>query len=172
MTTDAALVTSRFVHLLAVSVLFGAALFPFYAVPKSQAEGENLVWLRPLLFVTTVFSIASGLAWFLLLRIEASGGSGWLWPGRLLLAGALLVVAAADRSPMRRPKLIVGGSLALLASIALTGNAGSNDGPTGFQHRLMDAVHLVASGVWIGALAIFALLAIRSVRNPNDRVVR
>jgi hypothetical protein len=33
-----------------------------------------------------------------------------------------------------------------------------------FQHRLSDAVHLVASGVWIGALVVFSRLVTMSVR--------
>ena len=67
-------------------------------------------------------------------------------------------------------KAIVGCAAVLLASIALTGNSGSNDGALGFQHRLSDAVHLVASGVWIGALVVFSRLVTMSVRQdrPDD----
>ena len=55
----------------------------------------------------------------------------------------------------------------LLASIALTGNSGSNNGALAFQHRLSDAVHLVASGVWIGALVVFSRLVTMSVRQDR-----
>ncbi len=69
-------------------------------------------------------------------------GAGWL-----LRAGLWLVAAAAA------PWLLVcGGALAAIAlSLALTGHADTHGG---FGSVLVDTVHLLAAGVWLGGLAV------------------
>jgi putative copper resistance protein D len=79
----------------------------------------------------------------------------------------LLALTFSARATGRRLEAIVILAAVLLASIALTGNSGSNDGPLAFQHRLSDAVHLVASGVWIGALVVFSRLVTLSAREDR-----
>ena len=168
MTIGAGLIIARFVHFLALSVLLGGALFPFYGLARS--DGGRQQWLRLLLIAAAVLSWASGLVWFALMLPDPEFLSIWLF--RFLLATVLVLVLLGKRATGRRLQAILLGSLILLGSIALTGNAGSNEGAFGFQHRLADAVHLVASGVWIGALVVFSRLMTMSVRDDREDYLR
>jgi putative copper resistance protein D len=157
------LVIARFAHLLALSIVLGAAFFPFYGLPKSDQDVyARVTWLRPLLIGAALVSVISGVLWYVL-----NPTFGWIWLVRLALAAALIVLTLGKRAGGRRLELIVLCTAALLASIALTGNPGSNVGSLAFQHRLSDAVHLVASGVWIGALVVFSRLVTMSVHEDR-----
>jgi putative copper resistance protein D len=161
-----ALVLARFAHLLALSIVLGAAFFPFYGLPRADLDPyQRLTWLRPLLVGAAVASWISGAIWYALLLADTAFGSIWLF--RLVLGTALIALTLSTRASGRRLEAIVLGALVLLASIALTGNAGSNVGALAFQHRLSDAVHLVASGVWIGALVVFSRLVTMSLREDR-----
>ena len=161
-----ALVLARFAHLTALSIVLGAALFPFYGLAKADRDTyQRVTWLRPLLIGAAVASWASGAVWYALLPPDTPFGVIWLF--RLALTTALIAMTLGKRATGRWLEMIVTGALVLLASIALTGNSGSNNGPLAFQHRLSDAVHLVASGVWIGALVVFSRLVTMSVRHDR-----
>jgi copper resistance protein D len=168
LTTAAGLVLARFVHFLALSVLLGGAVFPFYGLAGADAGRHR--WLWTLLIGSAVLSWASGLLWFALMLPDPE--FLWIWLFRLLLATVLVLVLLGKHATGRRLQAVIIGSLVLLASIALTGNSGSNEGTTGFQHRLADAVHLVASGVWIGALVVFSRLMTMSVSNDREDYLR
>jgi putative copper resistance protein D len=162
LTLTVGLIVARFVHFLTLSVLLGAALFPFYGLAKSGDDAyRRLSWLRPLLIGMAVLTLASGLLWFALM---SDGAFVWIWVVRLVLAAAVTLLTLGKRAAGWRLKAIILTAVALLATIALTGNSGSNNGPLWLQHRLSDAVHLVASGVWIGALVVFSRLVTMSVR--------
>ena len=165
MTLTVGLVAARFVHFLALSVLLGAALFPFYGLAKSDDDSyRRLSWLRPLLIAMAMLTLASGLVWFALI----DGSFAWIWLFRLVVAAALILLTLSNRAAGRRLEAIIIAAVVLLATIALTGNSGSNNGPLWLQHRLSDAVHLVASGVWIGALVVFSRLVTMSVRADRE----
>jgi putative copper resistance protein D len=170
----AGLVISRFVHYLALSVLFGAALFPFYAFGGSQTEAFRRVrWLRMLLFGAALVTFGSGISWLVFANspnvFSAIHGMdfGMVWLFRLLLSAALIPLVVWKTGAAWQIRTVLFTALVLLASIALTGNAGSNDGSLGLQHRLADAVHLVASGAWIGALVVFSGLAMAAARHRD-----
>lgn len=170
MTLTVGLIAARFVHFVALSVLLGAALFPFYGLAKSDNDAyRRLSWLRPLLIAMAVLTLASGLLWFALISDDAFV---WVWLFRLVLATALVLLTLSNRAAGVRLKAIILAAVVLLATIALTGNSGSNDGPLWLQHRLSDAVHLVASGVWIGALVVFSRLVTMSVRADREEDLR
>ena len=160
------LVLARFAHITALSIVLGAALFPFYGLARAKEDTyRRLTWLRPLLIGAAVASWAGGAIWYPLLPPDTPFGSIWLF--RLALTTALIALTLGTRATGRRLEAIVISAAVLLASIALTGNSGSNTGPLAFQHRLSDAVHLVASGVWIGALVVFSRLVTFSVRDDR-----
>ena len=164
-----ALVLARFAHITALSIVLGAALFPFYGLKKSAADTyQRVTWLRPLLIGAALASWIGGAVWYALLPPDTPFGSIWLF--RLVLMTALIAVTLSRRATGGRLEATVLGAAVLLASIALTGNSGGNNGALAFQHRLSDAVHLVASGVWIGALVVFSRLVTLSVRQdrPDD----
>jgi putative copper resistance protein D len=90
-----------------------------------------------------------------------------VWLFRLLLSASLILLVVWKTGTPWQIRSVLFAALVLLASIALTGNAGSNDGSLGLQHRLADAVHLVASGAWIGALVVFSGLAMAAARHRD-----
>lgn len=171
MTITAGLIIARFAHFLALSILLGAALFPFYGLAKTSEDVyQRLTWLRPLLIGAAALSWVSGLIWFALTPADVEFASVWLF--RLMLATGLIALTLGKRATGKRLEAVVLGSLVLLASIALTGNSGSNNGELAFQHRLSDAIHLAASGVWIGALVVFSRLVTISVRQDREDDLR
>jgi putative copper resistance protein D len=99
---------------------------------------------------------------------------GRVWVLRVLLASGLVVLLLPSRLSAWRFHAVLFGSLVLLASIALTGHAGSDGGTAGLRHRIADAFHLVAAGVWTGALVVFArmvMMAFRQLRDDDLRVL-
>ena len=126
MTLTVGLIAARFVHFVALSVLLGAALFPFYGLAKSDNDAyRRLSWLRPLLIAMAVLTLASGILWFALMSDAFVG----IWLFRLVLATALVLLTLSNRAAGVRLKAIILTTVVLLATIALTGNSGSNNGP-------------------------------------------
>lgn len=56
--------------------------------------------------------------------------------------------------------------LALL-TLAWSGHAAASDGPFGLVHRLNDGLHLMAAGLWIGAISWFTILVLAAHKNPD-----
>lgn len=56
-----------------------------------------------------------------------------------------------------------------LSTLAWSGHAAASDGAFGLVHRLNDGMHLLAAGLWIGAIGWFTILVLAAHKNP-DRV--
>ena len=54
-----------------------------------------------------------------------------------------------------------------MASFAWTGHGAADEGLGGLLRVIGDVFHLIAAAVWVGALAVFALLLFQS-RNASD----
>jgi len=181
------LIASRFLHYLALSLLFGGALFPLYGVAPPRADKQHVpAWLHAFLRGAAMLALVSGISWFLFTSAGMSGSLsgiadpailstvirdtdfGRIWVFRLLLATGLAVLLLARQVPGWRVDAVLFGSLILLASIAWTGHAGGDSGPAGLVHRISDAFHLLAAGVWIGALVVLARLVMIAVRRLRD----
>lgn len=191
MTIAAGLIVSRFVHYLALSVLFGGALFPFYGFASPRADTQRVsTWLRALLLSAGLLAWLSGISWFVFTTGSMSGSLsgvtdstvlstmirdtdfGRVWVLRVLLATGLVLLLLPARLSGWRFHAVLFGSLILLASIALTGHAGSDESPAGLRYRIADAFHLIAAGVWIGALVVFARLVMVAFRQLHDDDLR
>jgi copper resistance protein D len=180
----AGLIASRFVHYVALSILLGGAVFPLYGFDSSQERRPVPVWLRVLLLFAASLALMSGISWFLFTTAGVSGNPGavtdltilstvirhtWfgrVWFLRLLLGiGLVLLLLPAD---MTRPRFqaVQFGSVILLASIALTGHSGADKSAAGL-HIVADAFHLLAAGVWVGALIVL-VRQVMSIRQSRD----
>jgi putative copper resistance protein D len=187
----AGLIASRFVHYLALSILFGGALFPLYGVAPPRTNKQRVpAWLRALLLGAALLATVSGLSWLVFTAAGMSGSLsgitdpailsmvirntdfGRIWVFRLVLATGLVLLLLGRQVPAWRFHAVVFGSLILLASIAWTGHAGSDASSAGLPHRIADASHLVAAGVWVGALVVFSRLTMIAVRQPRDEDLR
>src|SRR3546814_563986 len=92
---------------------------------------------------------------------------GTLWCVRV---AALLLVLYFSIVGWRRPAFAL-GSLSVTAAIALatlawTGHGAADEGLLGWVHLGADITHLLAAGIWVGALAALCLLIFR----PADRM--
>jgi copper resistance protein D len=175
------LIVVRAMHFAATAVIAGTLLFrmviarPALHLARPVANVVEAQILR-VAWICIVISFVSGAAW-ILLQVPAMSGLPFREAmtgdviGTVLtetqfglvteLRSVLAVIVAAcltyDRYPMAR-SLGLMSSLCLVASIAATGHAGATEGSAGLAHLAADAVHLVASGAWIGGLVSLALL--------------
>jgi len=173
----AALIVARLVHFLATMALFGAALFPFYALANA-AGGRAAHGLaggrRSWLIAAAMLALASAGAWVLCMVAMLAGdgtgmpgahdfkvvlldtGFGRAWIFRLIVA--CLALAATFLAPSGA--LTAGLSALLLASQAWIGHAAMGEGLAGGLRLAIQATHLLAAGAWLGGLLpLGALLA-------------
>ena len=146
-------ILARFLDDLASAVLFGAACFPFWGLARTGERQDFPPWLRRILTVATIFVAAAALA--------AAGSA--LIPAamlRLFVAAALLGFLLIPRAKPVRNILVVLGALVVVAGIAWLG-----DTAEGLAAAPVRAFHLVAAGVWIGALFVFARLVVPAARH-------
>ena len=164
-------------------MLFGVACFPLYA-PAGLIRDQPAfaAWSRRRLIGAAVVALASGVAWLALTAAGMSGqasdalspsaiGSvitdtdfGKLW--LLRLAGCvLLVIAPLSRRLAWTPAPLAG---AVLASLAGTGHADLPQGTAlGLAHTVGDGVHLLAAGLWLGALWALGWMVVRLPEAPQ-----
>lgn len=86
--------------------------------------------------------------------------------GRIACLRLVLVVTAAGLLLWAGRWPAFAATTALMASIAWTGHAGAGTGWTGLLHLASDVVHLVAAGIWLGALPALASLLLWSRSDP------
>lgn len=171
---DAAVVALRFLQFAAAVVLFGAPLFLLYGLTATARD--TLRWPRPLAIVaglalavgaaagllaqTAVMAgdPAAALDWELLRSVGAETPFGLAALARAVVATAALVLAwrMAPGAPLWRVLGILGA--VAVASLAWNGHGAATEGPGRLVHLVADILHLLAAGVWIGALAAFGLL--------------
>ena len=187
---EAGLALSRFLHYAAMMVLLGCALFPRYPhEARDRGDGPYLLaaTLQPSIMGALLLAFLSALSWFAFttagvtdslasmldpptLRLVAlRTGFGQVWIARLILIA--LAAVLFSRPAEHRATWVVGSIIAALALVmlALVGHGVEGEGTAGLVHRTSDALHLLASAVWIGALFSLSLLLLRSRKGTNGR---
>lgn len=149
-----------------LSLLFGLTVMPLYAPVAPLGRGATRS-----LTVAAAFATLVGL---LVMAAQLSDDPGVLMPlsdvwstttalpaGVASLARLGLLILLAAVSPLARPwpARIVSGLA--LASLAWSGHAAAGEGVAGPLRLAADIVHLLAAGVWLGALAGLLRLAWR-----------
>ena len=164
------LVLCRFLHFMAVLLMFGASVFrPLLLGTKPQpAVDRQLARLTgPLAWL----ALGSGVAWLLLISASMAGSDllaldlatvqlvlgttffGQVWSVHLLLNG-LLVLSLLTRCNRARLPL----TTLLLATLAPVGHGAMLSGLSGQLLILNQAVHLLCVGAWLGGLLLLVLL--------------
>ncbi|HET7879274.1 MAG TPA: CopD family protein, partial [Acetobacteraceae bacterium] len=152
----------RGMHMAALVSLFGTLLFSVAVLPEG-ARDRLRGMLRRLALVSALVALACGTAWLGVEAAEIAGADSvamtlravptvalktqfgvWLL-GRLAL---LLLVLPLLRFPW--VGLVLAG--AVLAEQPMLGHAGAVGGGAGAQLIASEALHLLASGAWLGAL--------------------
>ncbi|MCI3132795.1 copper homeostasis membrane protein CopD [Phenylobacterium aquaticum] len=179
-------VTARLIQFAAATVLFGAPLFFLYGLrARSGDMPARLGWPRWGLFLagaTLLFAAAASLcAQTASMTGEPAAAfqPASLWEvlagtqfGLAIAARMGLATAALIHGLMVRPSRLLWAVLAglgagALASFAWTGHGGANDGVAGIIHLGADIIHLLAAGVWLGALAVLAALLTAARPSPD-----
>lgn len=144
-------------------LLFGCSAFPLYTKkPDALLHG----YLRSLVLISAIIALASGVLWF------AFPGPGLDTTfGQLLIVRLLLIAVAsilfARKSAGAAWRVAVVLSAVAVATIAWTGHARNGVVAGAGLHLLGDMLHMIAAGVWIGALAWLLLLL-----TPNTQASR
>jgi putative copper resistance protein D len=170
----------RFLHYALLLGLFGLTAFRALGLQKlalAPEAGRGVVvitcaLLAPIFSATLMLvSIAemmgqplSMLEWASFEAMVLSTDMGWAFIARLaMLSLAALVIATKVRRGLTIAALFYG--LALL-TLAWSGHAAATEGTLGLLHRINDGLHLLAAGLWIGAIGWFLHLVIAAHRNP------
>jgi copper resistance protein D len=199
MMSSLALIGARIVHL--ASTVQVAGIFIFLAFVESSAFGQRCelmpptlaVFRKPLLrwaWCSFVISIASGVAWLLLLAVKISDAPvtraiadgtvqtlltstqfGHAWEARLVLAFILaaLLLRLGHRTQLRAAERFVAATVAMsfLGALAWSGHGGATPGLLGDFHVTGDVLHLIAAGAWIGGLLPLRLLLSSTEQTPG-----
>jgi putative copper resistance protein D len=171
----------RALHFAAAIVVFGqfaylAAVAPRGELPPGFARTlaigavalplTMLPWLALEAVSMSGLPVSAALGMETLTVVATQTVFGRLWVVRFLLAGVLLaLVPFLQRHPTHRAALSLGALLAalLLATIAGAGHAVAGEGADRAAHLCADALHLLAAGAWLGALAPL----IRTLARPD-----
>ncbi|NMY05517.1 copper homeostasis membrane protein CopD [Pseudomonas sp. WS 5059] len=178
------LVLCRFLHFLAVLLMFGACVFrPVLLGNKPQSTLD-----RQLAHITTLLAwlaLGSGVAWLLLISASMAGSEllaldlatvqlvlgktffGQVWSAHLLLNGLLVLGLLTPWSRLRLPLTVL-----LLATLAPVGHGAMLSGLNGQLLILNQVVHLLCVGAWLGGLLLLVLILRQAQRTDLEEVLR
>jgi copper resistance protein D len=175
---EPAVVLVRLVAFAASVVLFGTPLFLLYSLPAVPAhtEGACAPSLRPLLATAAgLVLLAAAAALLAQTAVMADDAAAALDPVTLrgVLTGSgfgtsVQVRAGAGLAALLvtlcvRPQRLLWAAASLagataLAALAWGGHGAADAGLAGDLHTLGDLIHLLAAGMWLGALAALTIL--------------
>lgn len=182
---DAVAVALRFALYLDLTTLFGIAAFGLYGLRGGERRSGTAIAFLPLLGGTALFGLllsAAGLAALAaamagvpltavdtaavtMIVTQTAVGTAWIVRMAALAFVLALALAGGARPILMLSGAGLGGGIAL-GSLAWGGHAAMREGATGALHLGADILHLLAAGIWIGALAALLLLVFRR----SDRV--
>jgi putative copper resistance protein D len=158
---------------------FGLPAYRVLAPASARRWLDRRGWVRGAVAGAAAVGLAASLAHLLLLT-AAMNGVGWAEVDRAMLgfvasdmpvgraalvriaALALVLVLTLARNGHARPVAAMAAGAVAAGSLAWNGHAMMNVGATGWAHLLSDEVHLLAAGLWFGALiALFGLVEAR-----------
>lgn len=173
-------VAVRFALYFDLGALFGLAAFGLYALRGEERRSGAGIAFRPLIAGTALFgllfsalglaALAAGMAGMPLASVDLDSiemiltgtGAGAAWLVRI--AALILALALALVGRARPAAMLTGAALAgavALASLAWAGHGAMDEGAAGRVHLVADIAHLLAVGVWTGALIALLLLVFR-----------
>jgi copper resistance protein D len=161
----------RAIHYALLLGLFGLTAFPLTGLrgvdrPRHWPGIAVMAMLAPLISAILMLLSIAAMMGQPVLALEGAvveamltdTSIGWAFGIRM----ALLSVGAAlvKRWPSAAAMLYA----AALATLPWSGHAAAGEGTIGLAHRLNDAVHVLAAGLWIGAIGWFAVLTVKASR--------
>lgn len=180
---ETAVIAARIAQFTAAAILFGAPLFLLYGLRPSARTGLN--WPRAAAVAASLVLLVGAVLTLLLQTASMAGDPSAAFDGdvlamvvaetafglalaaRVFAAAATLVLALVLRPGRPLWLALAGLGAVALASFAWTGHGAATEGPSGGLHLASDLLHLLAAGVWLGALAALALM-LSPQRTPRD----
>ena len=105
------------------------------------------------------------LDWSMIESITLSTDMGWAFMARtgLLIAAVVALAVRADK------RLLIAAVCfaAALMTLGWSGHAAATEGALGLVHRISNGVHLLAAGLWLGAIGWFVHLSIIAHRESG-----
>ncbi|WP_158932821.1 CopD family protein [Acidisphaera sp. S103] len=162
----------RGLHLAATLSLLGTVGFLLWMLPSGPAVPRALHrWLTRLWWVSGLIALLAGVAWFVLQSAAIAGAETWsdlrdalpvvalhtrygntmLVRLGLVLAATLLAVPSGRWTTWVR-YLAVALTAAALGVQGMIGHAGATEGAVGDGLVFSESLHLLAAGIWLGAL--------------------
>lgn len=191
--TDALMIGIRFLLFADLTLIVGLAAFPLYAFRRLGGDATGISaelavvqpWLCGVGFLASfagmlaITASMQGVAigdvaptMFVSMATETDVGKAWIV--RMLALGVAIIAAGQLR---RRPSgagiILTLASATALASLVWAGHAGASEGLAGTIHRAADALHMIAAGIWLGAIAAFLILlrpATDDVEQPRSHM--
>lgn len=182
---DLIVVLARLMQFMAAVILFGTPLFFLYALRDlMQTDPAALAWGRSFTRASAGLLVFGASASLLAQTANMAGSPamafdrealgmvlsgtqfGFAILARLTLGFGVLVLAFCLPPASRLWLIAVGAGALILASFAWTGHGASEEGLSGAIHATSDIVHLIAAGVWLGALVALAALLAASPKTP------
>ncbi|MBB3862026.1 putative copper resistance protein D [Novosphingobium hassiacum] len=168
-------------------LLLGVPLFGLYAL---RAPERSQLPFRAWLILLSLIGVGLNILGFALLLASMAGTSinaidpdlarsilltapvGWAFVLRLavtVLALGLVLLAPANRTSMLAS--VTAFSSVALASLAWNGHGVATEGVLAWPHLLADIVHLLAAGVWLGAIACLLYMVVRPKASLTDLTI-
>lgn len=189
---DLVIAAARLLQFVGAVSLFGAPLFFLYAWSEAARAGDSkLAWGRPLvgwssgLLAIGTFGALLGQTAVMAgdpamainpeaLKLVLTGTTfGYAIAARLALAVMVLAFSLWLSPGLRLWRVCSAAGALILASFAFTGHGAAEEGPAGVAHAVADILHLIAAGVWLGALAALggALWRVRRSADPETLTI-
>lgn len=181
------IIAARFFVFSPVLILFGSSLFYLYGFRRMPHEALYRRWAWPhiTLLSASFVALLGAMGWLMAQTAMMTGAPSdafqipALWSvlsettfGNVSALRLILLASSGitlvTLSPSKR--LCSLGALSagtVLVSLLLTGHGTMDEGTAGLIHRASDVLHLLAAGVWIGALVPLAILVILSHSKRN-----
>jgi len=180
---ETAIILTRIAQYLAAATLFGTPFFLLYA-PSSfaPAQGAGPPWARALAEIAALVVLLGSVIYLcaqtammagdaaaatdpeMLTGVLTDSAMGLAVVARMAAAVLALLVALILKPGRLLWRLLTGLGAVALLSFAWTGHGAATEGAGGWVHLVADLLHLLAAGIWIGALAAFAILLARPAR--------
>lgn len=193
MTADTLMIGLRFLLFADLMLIVGLAAFPLYALRCRDGDTASISaelaavqpWLCRVGFVASfagMLAITASMqgvaigdvapAMFVSMATETDVGKAWM-ARMLALGGTIIAAGQLCRRPSGAGIVLTLASATALASLVWSGHAGASEGLAGAIHRAADALHMIAAGIWLGAIAAFLILlrpATDDVEQPRSHM--
>lgn len=175
----------RFALYATLMPLFGVPLFAVYGLTNYERQQASVFPLRRLTLMLASLALTLSILGMAILSASMAGTSllgvdratigamitetpvGHAWQIRVAALLVMLAIAIGKRETPAWLGLGVFAAGVALASLAWGGHGAAGEGTTGAVELMADVTHLLAAGVWIGALAAFLGLLFGSGARPT-----